>query len=76
MIEVNYQISDFKIVDKSGNHAFSAAISSGNAGWIGSSLVFPVVIYSVGTGYNPRTGIFTAPTAGTYVFCLCSVCQT
>uniref|UniRef100_K1QZD0 Complement C1q-like protein 2 n=1 Tax=Magallana gigas TaxID=29159 RepID=K1QZD0_MAGGI len=34
----------------------------------GNTLVFPVVIYSEGTGYNPSTGIFTAPTAGTYVF--------
>ena len=30
--------------------------------------MFPDVIYSKGTGYNPSTGIFTAPTAGTYVF--------
>lgn len=30
--------------------------------------MFPTVIYSEGTGYNPSTGIFTAPTAGTYVF--------
>lgn len=30
--------------------------------------MFPVVIYSEGTGYNSSTGIFTAPTSGTYVF--------
>lgn len=30
--------------------------------------MFPVVIYSEGTGYNPNTSIFTEPTAGTYVF--------
>lgn len=30
--------------------------------------MFPVVIYSEETGYNPPTVIFTAPTAGTYVF--------
>lgn len=30
--------------------------------------MFPVVIYSEGTGYNPSTSIFTALTAGTYVF--------
>lgn len=36
--------------------------------WNGDILVFPVVIYSEGTGYNPSTGIFTTPTAGTYIF--------
>ncbi|XP_065927337.1 putative uncharacterized protein MYH16 [Magallana gigas] len=54
--------------DESKHHAFSAGISSSNSGWSGSTLVFPKVIYSEGTGYNPSTGIFTAPTAGTYVF--------
>ena len=58
----------FPIVDKSSHHAFSAGISLSNSDWSGDTLVFPVVIYSEGTGYNPSTGIFTAPTAGTYVF--------
>lgn len=30
--------------------------------------MFPVVIYSDGTGYNPSISIFTAPTARTYAF--------
>ncbi|XP_062606553.1 complement C1q and tumor necrosis factor-related protein 9-like [Saccostrea cucullata] len=31
---------------------------------------FPKVIYQVGGGYNPTTGIFTAPKAGLYlIFC-------
>lgn len=30
--------------------------------------MFPAVIYSEGTGYNPSTSIFTALKAGTYVF--------
>ncbi|XP_065927340.1 uncharacterized protein MCAP_0864-like [Magallana gigas] len=54
--------------DESKHHAFSAGTSSSNSGWSGSTLVFSKVIYSEGTGYNPSTGIFTAPTAGTYVF--------
>ncbi|XP_065927102.1 putative leucine-rich repeat-containing protein DDB_G0290503 isoform X1 [Magallana gigas] len=54
--------------DKSNHHAFTAGMSSSNNGWTGDTLVFPAVIYSEGTGYNPSTGIFTAPTAGTYVF--------
>uniref|UniRef100_A0A8W8JEB0 C1q domain-containing protein n=1 Tax=Magallana gigas TaxID=29159 RepID=A0A8W8JEB0_MAGGI len=56
------------IDDKSNHHAFTAGISSSNSDWTGDTLVFPVVIYSEGTGYNPSTGIFTAPSAGTYVF--------
>uniref|UniRef100_A0A8W8J8Q2 C1q domain-containing protein n=1 Tax=Magallana gigas TaxID=29159 RepID=A0A8W8J8Q2_MAGGI len=55
-------------MDKSSHHAFTVGISSGNSDWAGDTLVFPTVIYSEGTGYNPSTGIFTAPTAGTYVF--------
>ncbi|XP_052711296.1 uncharacterized protein LOC128185704 [Crassostrea angulata] len=54
--------------DKSNHHAFTAGLSSGNSGWTGGTLVFPTVIYSEGTGYNPSTGIFTASSAGTYVF--------
>ncbi|XP_052711585.1 uncharacterized protein LOC128185916 [Crassostrea angulata] len=54
--------------DKGNHHAFTAGISSSNYGWTGDTLVFPTVIYSEGTGYNPSTGIFTAPIAGTYVF--------
>eukprot|EP00105_Crassostrea_gigas_P011436 XP_011427102.1 PREDICTED: uncharacterized protein LOC105328054 [Crassostrea gigas] len=54
--------------DKSSHHAFTAGMSSTDNDWTGDTLVFPVIIYSEGTGYNPSTGIFTAPTAGTYVF--------
>nr|XP_034334716.1 kinectin [Crassostrea gigas] len=54
--------------DKTNHHAFTAGIASRNYDWTGSTLVFPTVIYNEGTGYNSSTGIFTAPTAGTYVF--------
>lgn len=30
--------------------------------------MFPVVITNLGNGYDPNNGVFTAPTAGTYVF--------
>uniref|UniRef100_A0A8W8J9B6 C1q domain-containing protein n=1 Tax=Magallana gigas TaxID=29159 RepID=A0A8W8J9B6_MAGGI len=54
--------------DKSNHHAFTVGISLRNISWTGGTLVFPDIIYRKGTGYNPSTGIFTAPTAGTYVF--------
>ncbi|XP_078317830.1 uncharacterized protein LOC111105585 [Crassostrea virginica] len=54
--------------NKKMNVAFSAGISSGADGWSGSTLVFPDVIYSEGKGYDSNTGVFTAPTEGTYLF--------
>ncbi|XP_062590538.1 multimerin-2-like [Saccostrea cucullata] len=53
---------------KSRNIAFSASMSSGSSSWKGDTLVFPAVITNEGNGYNPSNGIFTAPTAGMYVF--------
>ena len=50
------------------NVAFSAGIPSYDDNWTGSTLVFPDVIYSEGKGYDSNTGVFTAPTEGTYLF--------
>ncbi|XP_022292211.2 uncharacterized protein LOC111103317 [Crassostrea virginica] len=54
--------------NKGSKIAFSAGISSGDSGWSGSTLVFPDVIYSEGKGYDSNTGVFTAPSEGTYLF--------
>ncbi|XP_078323245.1 uncharacterized protein LOC144622444 [Crassostrea virginica] len=54
--------------DKKMNVAFSAGIPSYDDDWVGSTLVFPDVIYSEGKGYDSNTGVFTAPTEGTYLF--------
>nr|XP_022295449.1 paramyosin-like [Crassostrea virginica] len=54
--------------DKKMNVAFSAGIPSHNYDWVGNTLVFPDVIYSEGKGYDSNTGVFTAPTEGTYLF--------
>nr|XP_022292212.1 uncharacterized protein LOC111103318 [Crassostrea virginica] len=54
--------------DKNINTAFSAGISTNDDNWTGSTLVFPDVIYSEGKGYDSNTGVFTAPTEGTYLF--------
>ena len=50
------------------NVAFTAGIPSSDSNWTGSTLVFPDVIYSEGKGYDSNTGVFTAPTEGTYLF--------
>ncbi|XP_061184876.1 uncharacterized protein LOC133192886 [Saccostrea echinata] len=34
---------------------------------VGDTVKFPQVIYQVGGGYNPTTGVFTAPKAGLYL---------
>lgn len=39
-----------------------------SSSWSTSTLVFPVVITNLGHEYNPNDGVFTAPTAGAYVF--------
>ncbi|XP_062582945.1 uncharacterized protein LOC134244706 [Saccostrea cucullata] len=51
--------------------AFTAGILGENGQNIYSGTVkFPKVIYQVGGGYNPITGVFTAPKAGLYlIFC-------
>ena len=48
--------------------AFTAGVTSDNATWSSGTLIFNVAISNNGNGYNPRTGVFTSPMAGTYVF--------
>ncbi|XP_062571327.1 uncharacterized protein LOC134233381 isoform X2 [Saccostrea cucullata] len=48
--------------------AFTAGITSSDSSWSGSTLVFPKMIFNTGGGYNPTTGMFTAPLDGHYVF--------
>ncbi|XP_061182705.1 uncharacterized protein LOC133191048 [Saccostrea echinata] len=53
---------------KTSHVGFTAGMTSSDSTWSGSTLVFPHVVYNNGNGYNPSTGVFTSPTAGTYVF--------
>ncbi|XP_062598300.1 multimerin-2-like [Saccostrea cucullata] len=48
--------------------AFTAGVTSSSTSWNSGTLVFNKVINNVGGGYNPNTGIFTAPLNGDYVF--------
>ena len=48
--------------------AFTAAVTSLSTTWNSWTLVFPVVIHSIGGGYNRHTGVFTTPRDGHYVF--------
>ncbi|XP_062613748.1 complement C1q-like protein 2 [Saccostrea cucullata] len=60
-------VSSF-VSGKSKKVAFSATVSSSSSSWNSGTLVFPSVISNEGNGYNPSNGMFTAPTAGMYVF--------
>ena len=48
--------------------AFTAGVTSASSTWNSGTLIFNKAILNVGTGYNPSTGVFTSPVAGTFVF--------
>nr|XP_022294299.1 cerebellin-2-like [Crassostrea virginica] len=48
--------------------AFTASVVASNTSWNSGTLIFNQVISNVGNGYDPKTGVFTAPRAGTYIF--------
>ena len=48
--------------------AFTASVTTPSSTLNSGTLVFNQVISNIGSGYNNCTGVFSAPTTGTYVF--------
>jgi hypothetical protein len=55
-------------VDITKKVAFTVGVKSWDSLWNSGTLVFPHVVYSIGGGYDPNTGVFTAPIDGHFVF--------
>ncbi|XP_062611835.1 uncharacterized protein LOC134273660 [Saccostrea cucullata] len=54
--------------DLSKRIGFTAGVSSSGSSWSSGKLIFNKVLYNQGNGYDSSSGVFTAPSAGMFVF--------
>ncbi|XP_048774842.2 complement C1q-like protein 3 [Ostrea edulis] len=69
--KVNDSLSNLRRACTGSNVAFTAGAHGLRDKYtVGQTVIFGRVVYQVGGGYNPTTGVFTAPKAGLYlIFC-------
>ncbi|XP_062588928.1 uncharacterized protein LOC134250580 [Saccostrea cucullata] len=48
--------------------AFTAGVTSTSTTWNSGTLVFDLIVYNIGGGYDSSTGVFTSPVDGHFVF--------
>lgn len=73
-LQVNYSLLSLSGMTETDIVAFNAYTTASGSYTSNQIVIFPEVLLNLGNGYNPISGIFTAPIAGLYHF-IAHVCN-